>query len=293
MSASSRFAIGARTKSDGSRRPGGRPTPARTRKKSGVRSAELQRAEPVVPRGAAAELDPKLPGRDLDLVVYGDHVVRLDVVLARDAGVRGSGLVHEQRGANEDHPLVPSRISATSAGKKRALRNRSPASRGELVDHHAADVVPGVGVTLAGVAEAGDEPGHRPALALAVALGALRRAPRPLAPLLAPPPAGPRPRRASSPGIVRSTSVRSAAGVMIEITGDSGSVRIVTPVGRRDVGDAEHVADLEARRCRRRSPRARRSAGTRPRPRAGGARSRRRALTPGGLADLVDLDRET
>ncbi len=63
----------------------------------------------------------------------------------------------------------PSWISASSAGRKRTFLNRSPIGARQLVHDHAAEVVPGVRVPIAGIAQSGDEPCH--GLALATLLG--------------------------------------------------------------------------------------------------------------------------
>ena len=138
--------------------------------------------------------------------------------------------------------------SAVSAGRNRALRKRARRRCASSSSDHAAGVMP-----RAGVRRLRDCPGRRRArpsralLALGVRLrrfGGRPRRPRlalllgglgtrrPRARLLAGQRAGRPPcaaRRASRP----------------RCTGVSGSVRNVTPLGRREVADTQHVAELQ------------------------------------------------
>ena len=201
------------TKSAGSCRPGGRPTPTRTRWKSCVPSAFASERMPVVTGAATAELHHQLLGGDLDLVVDGHHVVGLDVVLARRSSrTAGPDSFMYRVDATSQTDLVTDLALGGLRRQEPRLAQPDAQTLRELVEHQTSGVVPRARVLVAGIAEAGDEPGHRGRLALGFGRGLGGR----LGALGRPPPRGPlRPRAASaasSPGRSRSASVRSAAG---------------------------------------------------------------------------------
>src|SRR3954454_11817083 len=130
-----------------------------------------ERLDPVVAGAPAPELDHQLLGWDLDLVVNRDDVVRRDAVLLREARVDGTGLVHEPRRRDQPHGFAADPDVVGLRRLEPDLAQTCTVALGEIVDRQPAGVVMGTGVLVAGVAEAGDEPGHRGRLALGFGCG--------------------------------------------------------------------------------------------------------------------------
>src|SRR6185436_14581913 len=120
----------------------------------------LQRTQTVVARRRTADLDPERAEGQVDLVVYRDHVIGLDVLLACERGDRGTALVHECARLGEQDAFGPHADLRDVGADEAGLTEAFALARGELVDDAVAEVVTGLRVGLAGVAEPRDEPGH-------------------------------------------------------------------------------------------------------------------------------------
>src|SRR6185436_18514260 len=114
----------------------------------------------VVARRRAADLRAERPERQIDLVVHRYHVVGLDVVLTGERGDRRTALVHERARLDEQGAFGPDADLRDVGADEAGLAEPFALARGELVDDAVAEVVTGLRVRLAGVAEPRDEPGH-------------------------------------------------------------------------------------------------------------------------------------
>ena len=122
-------------------------------------------------RAAAAELHSQLAASDVELVVTAISRSGSTSCFLATPAYDGPDSFMNCVDAASSTRSPPSRTSASSAGRNRTFLNRSPCGARQLVDDHATEVVPGVRVPIAGVAETGDEPGHGGGLALATLLG--------------------------------------------------------------------------------------------------------------------------
>ena len=150
-----------RRRSPGRSSPG-RPTPIRTRWKSGAPNSRLSDFSPLWPARPPPSRDADVAERQVDLVVQHEHAV--EVELERAAGGPGGAarLVHErlrleQRDARAARAVRPSKSSASNFFF--ALAQVPAAS--ELVGDLEADVVRRLRVAGPGVAEPDDQPVDR------------------------------------------------------------------------------------------------------------------------------------
>src|SRR5207344_150981 len=118
----------------------------------------LQRTQAVVAGRRAAGLHAELPEGQIDLVVHRDHVVWLDVLLARERRDRRTALVHERAGLREQDACAPHADLADVRADEPGLAEPFALAGGELVHDPVAEVVTGLRIRLAGVAEPRDEP---------------------------------------------------------------------------------------------------------------------------------------
>ena len=134
--------------------------PARTRWKSPVPERGPHGLQPVVAVVAAAELDPQRAEGDVELVVDGDDVRRVDLVERGERLDRAAGLVHVAAAAGE-HDAGPAQgqpaLDDVGATRLVGAERRSHPG-GQLVGDEVADVVPVPGVGRTGVAETDDQP---------------------------------------------------------------------------------------------------------------------------------------
>src|SRR5207244_2472230 len=87
------------------------------------------RAQPVVAALAAAELEPDLPGRDVELVVHHDQGGRLDLVELAQPGHRAARLVHVRRRLGQHGPRASGLSGASCSMPASASASASSASR--------------------------------------------------------------------------------------------------------------------------------------------------------------------
>ena len=138
----------------------GRPTPTRTRPKSGEPRPALQRLQAVVAGEPAAEPRADVAERQVDLVVDGQHVVEVDLERAARRAGAAPGLVHE--GLRQQHrdarPAGPGAALGEQAVELLARRCPGPSARSARSATCEADVVRRALVARAGVAEPDDQP---------------------------------------------------------------------------------------------------------------------------------------
>src|SRR4051812_47996393 len=141
-------------KSAGSWRPGGRPTPIRTRKKSPVPSERRIAFSPLWPLSPPPDFPPSRPGSMSSsawATARPGGAGLLELVVAQQSGHGPAGLVHVRARLGQDQTLLvgPGRTDADIGGLgPDALRRREPgavAAR-QLVDDQVPDVVPVPGV---------------------------------------------------------------------------------------------------------------------------------------------------
>ncbi len=120
----------------------------------------FERAQAVVAGRGPSELHPERAEREVDVIVHRDHVVGLEVVLACQRGDRRAALVHERARLREQHAFGAFTDLADVGGDEPRLAQPRVLAVRELVHHAVAEVVTGLRVALAGVAEPSDEPGH-------------------------------------------------------------------------------------------------------------------------------------
>ena len=140
----------------------GRPTPIRTRWKSGAPNSRLSDFSPLWPARPPPSRDADLAERQVDLVVQDEHAVEVELERAARGAGGAAGLVHvglrlQQRDA---------RAARTSAAlgqltRELLLRLGQIPAAGELVRDLEADVVRRLGVAGPGVAEPDDQPVDR------------------------------------------------------------------------------------------------------------------------------------
>src|SRR5262249_45309442 len=121
------------------------------------------RAEPVVAREAAADLELEAAEVEVALVVHHEHFARLDLVEARGSADRAAGIVHERLGL-EQRELVA--VDPDLRDLPRELRlPRAAVPAHELVGYEITGVVPVARVFAARVAEPHEEQVERRPLA--------------------------------------------------------------------------------------------------------------------------------
>src|SRR5262249_15689512 len=114
------------------------------------------RTQAVVSGDAAADLDPYLAGRQLDLVVENDDVADRKLIKLRRVGDGAGGLVHECSGQKQQHALAGDRPLAGDALKTAAPRPDAVALGGGFKSHEA-DIVAVADITRSRIAETDQE----------------------------------------------------------------------------------------------------------------------------------------
>ena len=161
----------------------------------------VERAQPVVPGGAAALLDLDLERREVELVVEHGQRVHAELVEAQRLADRAAAFVHESRGL-EQQDLLAANPAFLQPAEELLLDRAEAMDIGDGVRRHEAGVVPLHGVQGTGIAEADPElhgktplsrrrQGRQPPLPLAGGAGGGDVIePRPTGPPLTPPASG-------------------------------------------------------------------------------------------------------
>ena len=160
----------------------------------------LEGADAVVAAGAAALLDADLAGREVDLVVDHDDLLRRQLEEAQRLADRPAGFVHIGLRLYGQH-LFPAQAALGAVRLEAVAPRRKGMAADDLVHRHEADVVPIVGVAGARIAEPGKQQHAGHPLGWLSPLWTLPRQPLPLRPRLRLRPrprlpVPPRPRRA-------------------------------------------------------------------------------------------------
>ena len=140
----------------------GRPTPIRTRWKSGAPSSRLSDFRPLWPASPPPSRGADLAERQVDLVVQHEHAVEVELERAARRAGGAAGLVHVRLRLQQRDARAARAGAALGqlAGELLLGAREIPAAR-ELVGDLEADVVRRLGVAGPGVAEPDDQPVDR------------------------------------------------------------------------------------------------------------------------------------
>src|SRR5271166_947537 len=119
------------------------------------------RAQAVVARVAAADLDPHLGGREVEFVVNDDQRARVELVEAQSLADAAAGFVHEGLRREQHDPLRGDRAFRGEAGKAGAERPDAMCG-GDRFERHEADIVAVAPMALARIAESRDDEHRKP-----------------------------------------------------------------------------------------------------------------------------------
>ena len=118
------------------------------------------RAQAIVSGDAAADLDPHLAGRQLDLVVEHGDVGRRELIELRRLGDGAAGFVHECPRKKQQRALAAERSFAGDAGKAPAPRPDAVAL-GDGLQRQEADIVAVADIACSRIAEPHQEQHER------------------------------------------------------------------------------------------------------------------------------------
>src|SRR5260221_13325729 len=121
-----------------------------------VGEERIDRAQPVMPGGAAAALDPQLALGEIELVMDDRDLAGSELEEARSGADRFAGIVHEGLRLQHHDAFAADRPFREFA-LEAILEGREGMAADDLVHRHEADIVPGARIAGPGIAEPDDE----------------------------------------------------------------------------------------------------------------------------------------